>query len=53
MVTEIRAWAHELGFSQIGVAGVDLSAAEAGLLAWLDNGFHGEMAYMEQHGLKR
>ena len=46
-------WARELGFSQIGVAGVDLSSAEPGLLAWLSNGFHGEMAYMQAHGLKR
>jgi epoxyqueuosine reductase len=53
LVAEIRAWALELGFSQIGVAGVDLSSAEAGLLAWLSNGFHGEMAYMQTHGLKR
>jgi hypothetical protein len=29
------------GFSQIGVADVDLSGAEPGLLAWLDAGFHG------------
>ncbi|HWI83608.1 tRNA epoxyqueuosine(34) reductase QueG [Ramlibacter sp.] len=49
----MRGWARELGFSQIGVTGVDLSAAEPGLLAWLANGFHGEMAYMEHHGLKR
>jgi epoxyqueuosine reductase len=35
------------------VAGVDLSSAEPGLLQWLSNGFHGEMAYMEAHGLKR
>jgi epoxyqueuosine reductase len=49
----ITGWAHALGFSQIGVAGVDLSSAEPGLLAWLDNGFHGEMAYMQAHGLKR
>jgi epoxyqueuosine reductase len=35
------------------VAGVDLSSAEAGLQAWLNNGFHGEMAYMSAHGLKR
>jgi epoxyqueuosine reductase len=49
----IGAWARELGFSQIGVAGVDLSSAEPGLLAWLDNGFHGEMAYMAAHGVKR
>ncbi|WBY03941.1 tRNA epoxyqueuosine(34) reductase QueG [Ramlibacter tataouinensis] len=46
-------WGRELGFSQIGVAGVDLSSAEPGLLQWLANGFHGEMAYMQAHGLKR
>ncbi|WP_428574112.1 tRNA epoxyqueuosine(34) reductase QueG [Ramlibacter sp.] len=49
----MREWGRELGFSQIGVADVDLSAAEPGLLAWLDNGFHGQMAYMSAHGLKR
>jgi epoxyqueuosine reductase len=53
LVAQIRHWAAELGFSQIGVAGVDLSSAEAGLLAWLSNGFHGDMAYMQAHGLKR
>ncbi|HYF42273.1 MAG TPA: QueG-associated DUF1730 domain-containing protein, partial [Ramlibacter sp.] len=46
-------WARELGFSQIGIAGVDLSSAEPGLLAWLENGCHGDMAYMQAHGLKR
>jgi len=35
------------------VAGVDLSSAEPGLLAWLANGFHGEMGYMENHGVRR
>jgi epoxyqueuosine reductase len=49
----VRAWATELGFSQIGVSGVDLSAAEPGLLAWLAAGSHGSMAYMAAHGLKR
>ncbi len=53
LVSQIQAWARELGFSQIGVAGVNLSSAEPGLLAWLDQGFHGEMAYMASHGLKR
>jgi epoxyqueuosine reductase len=52
-VSKIQAWARELGFSQIGVAGVDLSSAEAGLSAWLAQGFHGDMAYMAAHGLKR
>ncbi len=46
-------WGLELGFSQIGVSGIDLSAAEPGLTAWLAAGFHGGMAYMAAHGLKR
>ena len=53
MVAHIQAWARELGFSQIGVAGIDLSSAEPGLSAWLANGFHGDMQYMQAHGLKR
>ena len=53
LLVQIRTWAAELGFSQIGVAGVDLSAAEAGLAAWLEAGFHGGMHYMAAHGLKR
>ncbi|MFM9880295.1 MAG: tRNA epoxyqueuosine(34) reductase QueG [Burkholderiaceae bacterium] len=49
----IQACAQQLGFSQIGVAGIDLSSAEPGLLAWLASGFHGEMTYMAAHGLRR
>jgi epoxyqueuosine reductase len=50
---QLGGWAHTLGFSQIGVADVDLSQAEQGLLDWLAAGFHGEMGYMQAHGLKR
>ncbi len=53
LVSFIQHEAQQLGFSQIGVAGVDLSAAEPGLLAWLDAGYHGGMHYMASHGLKR
>ncbi|MES2787084.1 MAG: tRNA epoxyqueuosine(34) reductase QueG [Pseudomonadota bacterium] len=53
LVADIQAWARELGFSQIGVTGVDLSSAEPGLCAWLSSGFHGSMAYMQTHGMKR
>jgi len=53
VLTQLRQMAAKLGFSQIGVAGVDLSSAEPGLLAWLQRGFHGEMHYMASHGLKR
>ncbi|TNF58891.1 MAG: tRNA epoxyqueuosine(34) reductase QueG [Burkholderiales bacterium] len=49
----MQAWGQELGFSQIGVAGVDLSDAESGLRDWLAAGFHGSMAYMATHGLRR
>jgi epoxyqueuosine reductase len=50
---QLDGWAHTLGFSQIGVADVDLSGAEQPLLDWLAQGFHGEMGYMQAHGLKR
>ncbi|HSV70485.1 MAG TPA: tRNA epoxyqueuosine(34) reductase QueG [Methylibium sp.] len=53
MLERLREDARALGFSQIGVAGVDLSDAEPGLLDWLARGFHGEMGYMARHGLKR
>ncbi|MCW5655311.1 tRNA epoxyqueuosine(34) reductase QueG [Hydrogenophaga sp.] len=53
LVSQIQAWGQELAFSQISVAGVDLSAAEPGLRAWLSAGCHGEMAYMAAHGMKR
>jgi epoxyqueuosine reductase len=53
LVEQLREWALELGFSQIGVADVDLSHAEAGLRAWLAAGFHGSMGYMAVHGMKR
>jgi len=52
-VQRIRQEARALGFSQIGVSGIDLSTAEPGLTAWLDAGFQGSMRYMQAHGLKR
>jgi len=53
VLADLRRMAGTLGFSQIGVAGVDLHEAEPGLLAWLQQGFHGGMDYMARHGLKR
>ena len=50
---QIQRWARELGFSQVGVSGIDLSSAEPYLLEWLARGYHGDMHYMERHGLKR
>jgi len=52
-VAQLREWAHGLGFSQIGVSGVDLGVAENGLRDWLAQGFHGSMHYMQRHGPRR
>ncbi len=53
VLEKLQQQGRALGFSQIGVADVDLSDAEPGLLAWLAAGFHGQMDYMQRHGLKR
>ncbi|UUX94028.1 tRNA epoxyqueuosine(34) reductase QueG [Aquabacterium sp. J223] len=53
VLADLRHWGQALGFSQIGVSGIDLSSAEPGLVAWLHNGWHGTMDYMAAHGLKR
>jgi len=49
----LEKWAAELGFDAVAVSDIDLSAAEAGLAAWLAEGAHGEMDYMARHGMKR
>ncbi|MFA6922174.1 MAG: tRNA epoxyqueuosine(34) reductase QueG [Gallionella sp.] len=53
LAENIRTWAHELGFGAVGITDTDLAKAEAGLLHWLDLGFHGQMDYMAKHGVKR
>ena len=46
-------WGRELGFQQIGIAGVDLADEEVRLMNWLAAGRHGEMDYMARHGATR
>jgi len=53
LAEEIKQWGRELGFQALGIAGVDLSAAEPRLLEWLARGFHGDMDYMARHGARR
>ena len=50
---ELAAQAARLGFAAIGVAGIDLPEDERHLLRWLAAGRHGEMDYMERHGVMR
>ncbi len=49
----IGQWAAELGFSQAGIAAIDLSEDETRLFNWLAAGRHGAMDYMARHGHKR
>ena len=53
LTSSIKSWGRELGFAEIRIADIDLSAAEPGLQAWLDKGHHGTMDYMAAHGMKR
>jgi len=51
--SELTAYAAALGFGAVGVASVDIPEDERHLLRWLSEGFHGEMHYMQRHGLMR
>ena len=53
LAQDIKQQGRALGFSQIGITGVDLREAEAPLLDWLAAGRHGGMDYMRRHGLMR
>lgn len=53
LARQIKDWGNELGFQQVGITDTNLSEAERQLMAWLDQGHHGEMDYMQRHGKKR
>ena len=53
LALSIKQWGQELGFQQLGISDTNLMTAENHLNHWLAQGFHGEMNYMEKHGLKR
>ncbi|MEX0606150.1 MAG: tRNA epoxyqueuosine(34) reductase QueG [Marinobacter sp.] len=53
LTDDIRRWAAELGFDELGITLPDVGLHADRLQHWLDEGLHGEMAYMEDHGDKR
>ncbi len=53
LMQNIRRWARELGFAQVGVADIDLGEHPQYLERWLQAGYHGNMNYMEKHGSRR
>ncbi len=44
---------RELGFADVGIADINLSAEAHGFQAWIAAGWHGDMEYMARHGEKR
>lgn len=53
LVASIRRWGAELGFQQIAITDTDLTQHSEHLQRWLRDNFHGEMAYMADHGAMR
>lgn len=53
LTNDIKAWGKALGFQQVGIADIDLSRHEAALSEWLEKGYHGDMTFMQTHGMKR
>ena len=49
LVQQIKRWGKDLGFSAIGIAEPDVSAAADRLRRWLDLGRHGGLDYMAKH----
>ena len=53
LAQKIKQWGQELGFQKVGITDLDLQKHEATLQKWLDKGYHGEMDFMERHGMLR
>jgi epoxyqueuosine reductase len=53
LAQKIKQWGQALGFQKVGITDLDLQKHEATLQKWLDKGYHGEMAFMERHGMLR
>ena len=46
LAAEIKTWGAALGFQEVAITDVDLSAYEGHLEEWIARNFHGEMGYM-------
>ncbi len=53
LAESIKALGVQLGFQQVGITDTDLTAFDEYLLEYLKKGHHGDMDYMEKHGLLR
>ena len=53
LASDIKQWGRELGLQKVGITDTELSEAEHHLIQWLNNGYQGDMHYMQKHGVKR
>ena len=53
LAADIKRWGAELGFQQVAITDIDLSAYEPKLRAWIEKKFHGDMDYMARNHDKR
>ena len=53
LLTQLQHWARELDFQQIGVSDIDVGQHAQYLQRWLQNGYHADMHWMQQHAALR
>lgn len=53
LLTQLQQWARELGFQQVGVSDIDVGKHAQYLQRWLQNGYHADMHWMQQHAALR
>lgn len=53
LARQIKIWASELGFDQVGITDTDLEQHKQPLQDWLDHGYHGTMKWFEENQDKR
>ena len=49
LVAQLRDWAADLGFQQLGISDTNVRSDALHLDRWLAEGMHGEMDYMARH----
>ena len=53
LASRIHRWGEQLGFARIGIADIDVARAAERLDAWLADGRHGDMDYLQRHAALR
>jgi len=53
LALQIKQWGQELGFQQVGITDTDLIGCGSSPAKLAGEHFHGEMDYMQRHGVKR